>query len=200
MTPVSAQVCKGVHPPTEPRDRLAFLLNAAAWQDSLLQAYRTLLVSSQTLLLALGTALFVAGLTMSSEVQVYVVSALVITIAIGGACANWRLQRVVRSRSDDVDFWHEEILLHEKLLPLEERLFTWFKLRQQGKERGRVPNDPRRETSLDQLSVPDLTLAGLGYTRNVIDRQLVGALLGGWALLSVGTAGYVVAVAIAGVP
>ena len=48
-----------------------------------LQAYRTLLLSSQALLLALGAGLFVADLAMNSAVQVYAVSALMVAIAIG---------------------------------------------------------------------------------------------------------------------
>lgn len=183
-----------------PADRLGFLLTAAAWQDSLLQAYRTLLLSSQALLLALGTGLFVADLTMNSSVQVYVVSALVLAVAIGGGLTNWRLQRVVRSRSTDVDFWHEEILLHETSLPSKERVFTWFKLDQRGKEQGRAPNDPRRDTLLETYSIPELTGAGLGYTRRVIDRQVTRTLLGGWALLALGALGYAAAVAIVGIP
>jgi hypothetical protein len=185
---------------TTHNDRLGFLLTAAAWQDSLLQSYRTLLLSLQTLLLALGTALFVAGLAMNSPVQVYVVSALVLIIAFGGSYTYWRLQSVIQLRSSDVDFWHEEILLCETSSAPAERLFTWFKIYQQGKEQGRAPNDPRRHTLLEDLSIRDLTGAGLGYTRKVIDRQVGRTLLGGWALLVIGTAGYTVAVAIAGIP
>lgn len=187
-------------PRETPDDRLGFLLAAAAWQDSLLQSYRTLLWSSQAPLLALGTALFVADLLMDSAVRVYVVSGLVLAIAIGGAYVNWRLQSVIRSRGDDVDFWHEEILLREASLPPRDRLFTWFKLRQQNKEQGRAPNDPRRDELLEGLAIPALTGAGLGYTRKVIDRQFARTLLGSWALLAAGTVGYAVTVAIAGIP
>lgn len=187
-------------PKETPSERLGFLLTAAAWQDSLLQAYRTLLLSSQAPLFALGTALFVADLLLDSTARVYVVSGMVLAIAIGGAYANWRLQSVVKSRSDDVDFWHEEILRHETSFPPRERLFTWFKLRQQSKEDGRVPNDSRRDELLECLSIPALTGAGLGYTRKVIDRQFARTLLGGWALLAAGTVGYAVTVAIAGIP
>jgi hypothetical protein len=175
-------------------------LSAAAWQDSLLQAYRTLLLASQAPLLALGTAFFVADLAMNSAIQVYVVSGLVLAIAIGGAYANWRLQGVVRSRGDDVDFWHEEILFYETSLPPRERLFTWFKLHQQCKEQGRLLNGPRRDALLESVSIPALTGAGLGYTRKVIDRHFARALLSGWALLTAGTVGYVVTVALTGNP
>lgn len=183
-----------------PGDRLGFLLAAAAWQDSLLQAYRTLLLASQAPLLALGTALFAADLILNSALQVYVVSGLIFAIAIGGAYANWRLQSVVKSRSDDVDFWHEELLLCETSLPPAERLFTWFKLRQWDKEHGRAPNDTRREALLGSVPIPALTGAGLGYTRKVIDRHFARTLLGGWVLLMAGAVGYVVTVAIAGIP
>ena len=187
-------------PKETPGDRLGFLLTAAAWQDSLLQAYRTLLLSSQAPLFALGTALFVADLVMTTTARVYIVSGLVLAIAIGGAYVNWRLQDVVRSRSDDVDFWHEEILLRETSLPPQERLFTVFKLHQRDKENGRAPNDPRRDALIESVSIPALTGAGLGYTRKVIDRHFARTLLGGWALLAAGTVGYVVIVAIAGIP
>lgn len=193
-------MCKDFEPPIARSDRLGSLLTAAAWQDSLLQAYRTLLLSSQALLLALGTGLFVADLAMDSAVRVYIASVLVLAIAIGGSYANLRLQGVVKLRSNDVDFWHEEILLYETSLPSPERLFTWFKLYQRGKELGRAPNEPRRHTLLENCSIPDLTGAGLGYTRKVIDQQVARTLLGGWALLAVGALGYMVAVAIAGIP
>jgi hypothetical protein len=192
---------KGCKPATQtPGDRLGFLLAAAAWQDSLLQAYRTMLLTSQALLLGIGTGLFVAELAMKSQVQVYVVSSLVVVVALGGSRANWRLQRVVRTRSTDVDFWHEEILECERALPLDGRAFTWFKDSQLNREEGRPPNNPRRKAVLKRRSIPELTSAGLGYTRNVIDRQVARILLGGWGLLAFGALGYTTAVAIAGVP
>ncbi len=185
---------------TAHNDRLEFLLAAAAWQDSLLQAYRTLFLALQAVLLALGTALFAAGLTMKSPVQVYVVSALVLAVALGGLLTHWRLKNVIEMRSSDVDFWHREILLCETSSAPAERLFTRFKIYQQGKETKRMGSDPCRDALLENHSIRDLTCAGLGYTREVIDSHVARTLLGGWGLLLVGAFAYTAIVAIFGVP
>lgn len=184
--------------PTQVRSgHLEFLLTAAAWQDSLLQAYRTLLLSSQALLFALALALFAADLAMNSAVRVYIASCLVLAIAIAGSYAHWRLQGVVRSRGQDVDFWHEEILLCETSLPAAERAFTRFKFRQQDK--ALVPDSARPRDALpEEYRVSDLTGAGIGYTRNLVDRHVARTLVGGWFLVAVGVVGYMAVVAISG--
>lgn len=94
----------------------------------------------------------------------------------------------------------KEILLCETSSPPSERIFTWFKHSQRDKEEGRPPNSPREEALLERWSIPDLTDAGLGHTRMVIDRQIGGGLLGGWRLLAFGALGYATAVAIVGIP
>jgi len=170
---------------------LAFLLNAAAWQDSLLQSYRTQLLSSQGLLFAFGAALLVAAFSIEPAVAVCGVSTLVLAIAIGGAWAYWRFRRVLESRSEDVDFWHERLIVCEEQLPLEEeRVFTSFKCFQRSREI--LPD----EHHPGQCSSRELARAGLGDTRGVITPVFASMLLCAWALLAaVAVAGMVAAVA-----
>jgi voltage-gated potassium channel Kch len=170
-------------PPLQPSsDNLAFLLSAAAWQDSLLQAYRTHLLSSQALLLAFGVAVFAAGFALKAAVAVCVVSILVLAIAFGGSYACTRLQRAIEGRGEDVDFWHEQIILCEAQLPLEEHVFISFKFSQMDKE-------PAPGLRRDVYPTSKLAAAGLGYTRGVIDLVVARMLLCAWALLALGALG-----------
>jgi hypothetical protein len=161
-----------------PTDNRAFLLNAAAWQDSLLQSYRTQFLSFQGLLFAFGVALLIAALPEKPPAACGV-SVLVLIVAVIGACANRRLGDVLKSRSEDVDFWHEKLILYERQLPLEERIFTYFKCFQMARE---VLTDKRQSI---QCSADELARAGLGYTREVITPVFGRVQLVAWVLLAV---------------
>lgn len=179
---------------------LEYLLTAAAWQDSLLQNYRALLLSSQSLLFALGAGLFVAELAMRSAGRVYLIAGLLLGVSGSGLYATRRLQQVVLARGQDVNFWHQTIILSENELPPHQRPFTAFKVHQkQRRESARYETVFLRKRPVSEDEVRDLIGKGLGHTRRVIDRHLAYLLIGGWCLLILGAVGYAVYAAVAGV-
>lgn len=155
-----------------------FLLQGAMWQDSLLQAYRSLHVTFQSILLAIGIGLVVATMSSVSSsklpVQPIVSTGLLFCLWLLQRVTSKNLQGIVLNRGDDLNYWHTALILCEQQLPSRHRHFTNFKIHQQA----------RRENvaHLEQLFLSDkpierdqtdlLIEKGLGHTRHVVDQQL----------------------------
>lgn len=150
------------------------LLQMAVWQDSLLQSYRSINVTLQSvLLIVLGVLLDFPGKD-SSDLLVFVslcIAALVFLLAL---FSNDNLQKVINARGRDVSYVHREICLSERYLPREDRLFTRFKI-EQSANANLINEQKARFLSDNHASEADIeTLIDgrLGFARRVIDRNL----------------------------
>jgi hypothetical protein len=166
-------------------DDLAYLLSAAAWQDSLLQSYRTLHLTFQSILLAIGIGLVVAIGAFTGKVPTIVSTGIFVGIFILHFISVRWFKSIVVHRGNDINFWHKAIILAENELPKDERYFTTFKVYQKLHRQDNANLQSRFLTD-NRISSEDADLLiekGLGHTRRVIDQQLFAFISWIWALL-----------------
>ncbi|MEN9865621.1 MAG: hypothetical protein RL748_1211 [Pseudomonadota bacterium] len=161
-----------------------FLLAAAAWQETLLQSYRSLHVTIQGFLIATSSAVLAVQLTgpiqdQSARPLAAVLFNVIFTAIL--AFLFWlqrktafELKGVVESRASDITHWHREIILVENELVSSQRAFTYFKMWQHAHRADvehLLPGDlPEQGVSGEALD--ELIGKGLGHTRRVLDVNL----------------------------
>lgn len=163
-----------------------FLLQGAAWQDTLLQSYRALHLTFQSILLAIGIGL-VISLISSSELskltpQNVVIVSLFAIIWKLQRFASTRIREIILARGDDVNYWHKQIIMVENGLPSELRRFTGFKIHQQAR-RGKVSHLESTflsEAKIGPENADELIKKGAGHTRNIVDKQIFAYISGIW--------------------
>jgi hypothetical protein len=138
-------------------DQRNFALQAAAWQDSLLQSYRGMHVTLQTILLAAGAAVSVFPFTLNPyPSKAPAAGAASVLMMVLGAF-HWHsarvLRRVIDSRTRDVSWWHRMVIKLEQRYRPSERLFTKFKIGQHRNEDG-TP-DTRGQSEIASLFLRD---------------------------------------------
>src|SRR5262245_20836888 len=87
-----------------------FLLEGARWQDFLLQSYRTLHLTVQSIFLAIGTGLVVAALGFENLSKARVLAVILLLISVLSLALLLAMRRVVLARGRDVNFWHRQII------------------------------------------------------------------------------------------
>lgn len=162
----------------------AFLLAAVAWQDSLLQSYRSLHVTIQGFLLAASSAVLAVQLTgaVQEQAQRPLSAALfnvMFTLLLGFLFwmqykTSSEFRGVVESRSADLDHWHTATMLAENELEASQRAFTYFKMWQHAKRADVQHLLPRYlpDEGIEEEKVRELIGKGLGHTRRVLDVNL----------------------------
>jgi hypothetical protein len=164
------------------------MLAASAWQETLLQSYRTLHVSIQGFLIAASAAIFAVQLTGAVQDQgssplAGAVFNLAFTTLL--ACISWlqqrtasELQAVVASRAADINHWHKQTMLVENDLEPEQRAFTYFKMWQHAKRADVTHLLPKYlpDIGITEEAAEELVGKGLGHTRKVLDVNLFARL------------------------
>lgn len=102
-----------------------YLLQAAAWQETLLQAYRSLHVTIQSILLAVGIGLTVASLTVekypSNSVAIILVAVILTCVFSLHLFSTMKFSEVVSARGNDINWWHKQIIRYEYSYPSDSR-------------------------------------------------------------------------------
>jgi hypothetical protein len=168
-----------------PNDELSYLLNAAAWQDSLLQSYRSLHLTFQSILLAIGIGLTVAVLSFDQPVPLFASAGIFLAVWALQWFSTRRFRGIVTARGQDVNFWHRAIILAENAVPAEQRYFTRFKVYQKlhRQDAAYLQEQFLSEHKISPEETDVLVEKGLGHTRKVVDRQLFAFISAIWALL-----------------
>ena len=155
-----------------------FLLQGAMLQDHLLQAYRSIHVTLQSILLAVGIGVWVVSISSSTfpkpSLQGGLATILLAALWILQCYINRKMRGLVLARGDDVSHWHRKLILAEQQLPAAERHFTAFKIYQQAR-RQNVEHLQKLMLGTTPIAESDVDLLidkGLGHTRHVIDKQL----------------------------
>lgn len=169
-------------------EQRAFLLAASAWQETLLQSYRSLHVTIQGFLIAASSAILAVQLTGAVQEQsarplAAALFNVVFTVLLGlllwlqGKTAT-ELQGVVESRAADINHWHKVTMLSENDLEPSQRAFTYFKLWQHANRADVIHVLPQylAEEGISEAAVEELIGKGLGHTRRVLDVNLFARL------------------------
>lgn len=174
-----------------------YLLAATTWQETLLQAYRSLHVTIQSILLAVGVGLTVASLTISTYPSIspaVLICAFILTCVAGLHLFSTRkFSDVIKARGEDINWWHKEIIRKECDYDPNVRYFTKFKIHQQARRKDVSYLEKtffKSNEPLSEKQIEELIGKGLGHTRIVIDQQLfvwIGRIW--WLLLLVAWSG-----------
>jgi len=165
-------------------DDVSFLLAGAAWQDSLLQSYRLLALSTQSIMLAVGALLLGAEYQSQDAVDVSLLFGSLVVVAAISSFAIARMRQVVVARGRDVNYWHVKLLEAERELVSQDRIFTRFKIEQKQQRQDLV--DEFLGTITEET--PDwrkLIEKSMGHTRRAIDQHLFAAMEFAWLTLVV---------------
>lgn len=149
-----------------PGEHRSFLLGAAVWQDNLLQSYRTISITLQSVLLAVAAVLLGATLQAHSRLSVsLLVSGLTMVVVV--AVIGWRqMKGVIDDRATDATFWQKKIHEHEAAaISDSQRSFVSFKEEQ--------------EVRKNNAGIPG-ELIKRGLTRMRIDHHIQLALMACW--------------------
>lgn len=171
---------------------LNYLASHARNLESLLQTYRQINLTTQSVFLVLGTFLLSRILESPDWVVSVFLEFLLLSITIFSNIVMWRFQKVIQARGEDVNWWHKEIVLTEQKLPPEERVFTRFKIFQSEHQltldqtaRFLDPSDNILDAEVDALLDADLD-----HIRKVINRYMLRGIRLIWIIvvfLSVGS-------------
>lgn len=166
--------------------KVDFLLEAASWQDSLLQSYRSLHITIQSILLATSAGLFVAIVSLQDVYGSLTSFAVMILMWFFQYFAAEKFKHIISKRGEDVNFWHREIIMAEQQLPAAQRFFTKFKVYQKLHREG---SDYLQDMFLStkkvtQKEIEILIEKGLGHTRHAVDEQIFARISFIWALFT----------------
>lgn len=170
-----------------------YLIQAASWQDSLLQSYRSLHLTFQSILLAIGIGLLIAIISFEFGIQTFIATTVLLAIWMLQVYIARRMRIIVLNRGEDVNFWHRAIILAEQELPSQQRFFTNFKIHQQARRKDATHLQEMflSDKKIDAAQADILIEKGLGHTRRVVDEQLFKAISWLWLLLILGSGVFV---------
>lgn len=177
-------------------EELGYVLSFTQYQDTLLQAYRGLHLTVQSILLAAGAGLFVAELALGELVQSGLLVFVLIAFFGSAIFLSRRFRSITQFRGLDVYFWQSLLLELEQFMPsMRRRYFSRFKIAQ------RVRSNPDDDVSWESLITSDEPLSldyqrrllmGKETTRQVLDTWLFRGLEFMWCVLLFFGVGYFV--------
>ena len=106
------------------KDLLDYILNAAIMQDSLLQSYRTLSLTLQSIFIAIASGLAIAVLSFSDLFQAISSLLMLTSLSILSIYLLVKVRKIILARGNDINFWHKKLIIQEQSLPLDQRYFT----------------------------------------------------------------------------
>jgi len=164
-------------------NRLTFLWRGAQYQDSLLQAYRSIHFTMQSVLLATGAALSAGTILARDRQKAWAVYVLLVIVTVLAFRLLHIMRKLIMSRRDDVNYFHHHILETEKEIAVaDERVLTQFKAYQKFHKSN---NNPATKFLVDPLSEPQrqqLLEKDKEHTRQLLDANVSVYLLIVWAL------------------
>jgi hypothetical protein len=164
------------------------LWRGASYQDHLLQSYRKYHFILQSALLTIATCLTIAILVFGHMEGTRALYLLLLAFTALGLYLLAAMSRLIKARTADVDYYHNQIIEQESTLPKEEQVLTAFKVFQKfgrGKENA---SEFFRQFQLTDEVRAQLTEKGKGHTRKVLDRNLSFGFLFLWIGLHVSIA------------
>lgn len=162
-----------------------YLLTGATWQDSLLQSYRTIHLTMQSIFIVIGVGLTTAMLTVGDLFRAIALFVVFIALLIFGLWSLKTMRGVIMARGHDVSFWHRKIIAAESHLNTGKKVFTEFKIHQKLRRDDSEYFQAllKGTKAMGEEDISRLIGGGLGHTRKAIDVQLGYGLVGLWAIM-----------------
>ena len=164
---------------------LNYLAAHARNLEALLQTYRQIHLTTQSVFLVLGTFLLSQVLGASDLAHALFLEALLVTITVFSNLVMMKFSRVIRQRGEDVDWWYRKIIRLEQDLPPGDRLFTQFKM-YQSRDRLEDENLARFLSESEPVSsdgVEVLLDADLDQVRRVINTYILRGIRLIWVVI-----------------
>jgi len=170
----------------EEEERAAHLFAGAAWQDSLLQSYRSLHLALQAIFLAIATGLVIAALSFADPIDLVLIGISFASFFIVGLWSLLNFRRLILARGADVNYWHRQLLRHEASASPRARILLMFKVHQKldRTDGGHLQNLLTGKGEMSDEDLDELVSKGLGHTRRAIDVWLSLGLGFTWILLA----------------
>lgn len=162
-------------------DLLSFLWKGASYQDKLLQSYRNVLLTIQSIILAAGAGVTVAVIYFDTISQCVLTYGLLVVISVLGIYLLYISRNIIRARSEDVDYFHNQIIHFEKSLSnKQDQVLTRFKVYQKYyRKKGDMDAFFESFDVTDEIR-QNLTEKGKGHTRKLLDYYLYLGFGGVW--------------------
>ncbi|MFA6472437.1 MAG: hypothetical protein WCU00_10390, partial [Candidatus Latescibacterota bacterium] len=109
---------------------LNYLASHSRNLESILQTYRQIDLTIQSVFLILGTFLLPRILESDTLYVALFFEFLLVSLSLFSFSVMRRFQKVIIARGEDVNWWHRLIVQAEQSLPPEDRSFTKFKIHQ----------------------------------------------------------------------
>jgi hypothetical protein len=161
-------------------DKLSTLWKGASYQDNLLQSYRGLHLTVQSILIAVGAGLSIATMTFDGLIKILFTYFLLLAISIFGVYLLKTMQKLIQARGEDVDYFHIQIIEHEKTLTKSEQVLTAFKVYQKFDRNKTNINEYFENFELTDSIRNQLTSKGKGHTRQLLDKYLFSGFMIIW--------------------
>lgn len=166
-------------------DKLTALWYGARYQDHLLQSYRKLHVGLQTVLIAIGVLLAIATISFGNTTHSNIMYGLLLVVSAVALYMLWAMKKLIAARSEDVNYYHNQLIAAEQHLPKEQQVLTAFKVYQKfGRNEADVTSH-FLNLDLNDTVRKQLIEKGKGHTRKVLDRNLSIGFLCIWLCLHV---------------
>ncbi len=161
-------------------NKLSALWKGASYQDNLLQSYRNFNLIVQSAFTVTGAIVAVFILSLEQQLFQWLTYFCLLTISTVSIIVSWRMKALIASRAQDVDYYHNQIIQQEQLLPKEERVLTDFKVYQKFGRDQQKQSGPSSDIKIDDALIARLIDKGKGHSRMFLDHQLMYAFYCVW--------------------
>jgi len=154
---------------------MSYLASHSRNFEALLQTYRQINLTIQSVFLVLGTFLLSRIIETTEFDRACFLEILLVSHTVFSNIVMIKFQQVILMRGRDVNWWHTAIVQTEQLLPPEERFFTRFKVDQ---SRGRLDSEltarflgPEGDVTDEEIAM--LLNADIDHIRRVINTYIL---------------------------
>lgn len=164
--------------------RLAYMASHLRNLEAVLQTYRQINLTTQSVFLVMGTFLLTRIIETDIESALFL-ELLLVGLTVFSNIVMWRFQKVILARGEDVNWWLRHMLKAEQALSPDERMLTRFKIYQSEKRispdhtaRLWEPGDSVTDGEIDRLLD-----AEVDQIRKVINNSILRGMRLMWVLV-----------------
>ncbi len=143
--------------------------------EALLQTYRQINLTIQSVFLILGTFLLSRIVESRSLETALFMEFLLLALTLFSNIVMWKFSGVIRARGEDVNWWHKHIVRMERELPPDERAFTLFRVNQSRDvlDNGLLDSFLDEESSATETEIRMLLDVDIDHIRRVINTYIL---------------------------